>query len=249
MNIRKFKLIGISSAIFFLVLIVVLIYLRIEYIDRNETNSNETETIINDSRTYNQAWRIPRGSEYAEIGKLIIQNNIRICGEYHVKEITSEKVKLSEKYSYLELLGYINSDVSNYYFSKLYNIDLHFYPGTFQKMIIPKIPSKELTIIVNYITLAQSNIFEDITTSYFIALSNSLIFEFYFPEELKAANKEILKHLGDLKPITADMSPEEKLAIIQGEFHRLYDPTHPVRNNLETLDNIEEVRIIKEALK
>jgi len=42
---------------------------------------------------------------------------------------------------------------------------------------------------------------------------------------------------------------EEKLAIIQSEFKRLYDPNHPVRNNLETLDSIEEVRIIKEALK
>ena len=45
------------------------------------------------------------------------------------------------------------------------------------------------------------------------------------------------------------MSEEEKLAIIQSEFERLYDPNHPVRNNIETLDSIEEVRIIKEALK
>jgi len=33
------------------------------------------------------------------------------------------------------------------------------------------------------------------------------------------------------------------------EFERLYDPNHPVRNNLETFDSIEEVRRIKEALK
>jgi hypothetical protein len=45
------------------------------------------------------------------------------------------------------------------------------------------------------------------------------------------------------------MSEEKKLAIIQAEFERLYDPNHPVRNNIETLDSIEEVRIIKEALK
>ena len=70
-----------------------------------------------------------------------------------------------------------------------------------------------------------------------------------FPEEINAANKQILPHLGDLKPITDEMSKEEKLAIIQSEFERLYDPNHPVRNNLETLDSVEEVRIIKEALK
>ena len=45
------------------------------------------------------------------------------------------------------------------------------------------------------------------------------------------------------------LTDEEKLAIIQAEFNRLYDPNHPVRNNLETLDSVEEVRIIKESLK
>ena len=78
--------------------------------------------------------------------------------------------------------------------------------------------------------------------------SNAMVFEFYFPEELKTAGKEILKHMGELKPITNDMAEEEKLSIIQSEFDRLYDPNHPVRNNLETLDSVEEVRIIKEAV-
>ena len=45
------------------------------------------------------------------------------------------------------------------------------------------------------------------------------------------------------------MADEEKLVIIQREFDRLYDPRHPVRNNLETLDSVEVVRIIKEALQ
>jgi hypothetical protein len=75
-----------------------------------------------------------------------------------------------------------------------------------------------------------------------------MVFDLYFPEEFKAANKEILKNLGELKSITDDMTDEEKMAIIQSEFNRLYDPGHPVRNNLETLDSIEEVRIIKEAV-
>lgn len=76
-----------------------------------------------------------------------------------------------------------------------------------------------------------------------------LVYEIYFPEEIKSAGKEILKHLGDLKPITDEMSEEKKLAIIQSEFERLYDPNHPVRFAIETLDSVEEVRIIKEALK
>ena len=78
---------------------------------------------------------------------------------------------------------------------------------------------------------------------------DGIAFDLYFPEQLKSANKQILTHLTDLKPLTDEMSEEEKLGIIQSEFERLYDPNHPVRNNLETLDSIEEVRIIREALK
>lgn len=165
------------------------------------------------------------------------------------REISAEKVNLSAKYSYFELLGYINSEISNYYFNKLYNIDLHFYPGTFQKMILPRINTKELSIVVGYITFLSSIVIDELVTNFFTTLSNSLIYELYFPEEIKSAGKEILKHLGDLKPISDDMSEEKKLAIIQSEFERLYDPNHPVRFAIETLDSVEEVRIIKEALK
>lgn len=45
------------------------------------------------------------------------------------------------------------------------------------------------------------------------------------------------------------MSEEKKLATIQSEYDRLSAPNHPVRLALDTLDNVEEVRIIKEALK
>jgi hypothetical protein len=45
------------------------------------------------------------------------------------------------------------------------------------------------------------------------------------------------------------MSDAEKLAIIQSEFDRIYDPRHPVRNHLETLDSLDVVRTIRDALK
>ncbi len=86
-------------------------------------------------------------------------------------------------------------------------------------------------------------------SNYFESVVDGLVYEIVFPEELKAANKQILKNLGNLKPITDEMSSEKKLAIIQSEFQRLYDSNHLLRNNLETLDSIEEVRIIKDALK
>jgi adenine-specific DNA-methyltransferase len=85
--------------------------------------------------------------------------------------------------------------------------------------------------------------------AFFESVVDGLVYEVVFPEEIKSAGKEIVKHMGDLKPITDDMSEEKKLAIIQSEFERLYDPNHPVRFAIETLDSVEEVRIIKEALK
>ena len=102
--------------------------------------------------------------------------------------------------------------------------------------------------LVDFIKVAKESNFK-LQTAYFEQLIDGLVFELYFADEINAANKPILKHLGDLKPITEDMTAEEKLAIIQSEFDRLYDPSHPVRNHLETLDSIEPVRIIKEALQ
>ena len=66
--------------------ILTLIY---ENTSNKENRTSGPKTVINDSRTYSQSWRMPHGSEYAEIGKLIVQNNIKICGEYHVKEVTT----------------------------------------------------------------------------------------------------------------------------------------------------------------
>lgn len=80
-------------------------------------------------------------------------------------------------------------------------------------------------------------------------IANSIVYELYFPEEIHAANKGIIEYLHDLKPISDSMTNEQKLAIINSEFERLYDPYHPVRNNVETIENVEIVRIIKESLK
>lgn len=67
--------------------------------------------------------------------------------------------------------------------------------------------------------------------------------------ELKCASKKIIKHLVGLKSIADEIKEEKRLAIIQSEFKRLCEPSHPVRFAKETLDSVEEVRIIKEALK
>ncbi len=105
-----------------------------------------------------------------------------------------------------------------------------------------------LETLVDYIQFLNKQE-KSLQSAFFEQLVDGLVYELYFPEELKVAGKEILPHIGELEPITDDMSEGEKLAVIQREFDRLYDPNHPVRNNLETLDSVDVVRIIRDALK
>ncbi len=102
--------------------------------------------------------------------------------------------------------------------------------------------------LVDYSCLAKKND-NKLQSAYFEQLIDGLVYELYFPDDIKAANKEFLLNLSELTPITDDITEAEKLAIIQREFDRLYDPRHPVRNNLETLDSVAVVRTIRDALK
>lgn len=159
---------------------------------------------------------------------------------------------LSDKF----LLLYFNSDLANFYFHhylgtnlestpQLKNKDLDRFPVNVRVLKT----MKPFDTIADYLIEVHNKNYNDLIISFFKGLSNAIIYESIFDSNFKSAGKEILKHLGDLKPITDDMSEEKKLAIIQSEFERLYDPNHPVRFAIETLDSVEEVRIIKEALK
>ncbi len=157
---------------------------------------------------------------------------------------------------YYYVISLLNSSVLDYY---LQGHSSKFQNGYFSyaKRFIEKLPIKNISlndqvpfvIFSKYLHYLNTVERSQLIYSYIENCLDSIVFELYFPTEIKSAGKEILKHLGDLKPLNDDMSDEEKLAIIQSEFERLYDPNHPVRNNVETLDSVEEVRIIKEALK
>ena len=116
-------------------------------------------------------------------------------------------------------------------------------------VIKPNAPASiRIEALVDYVQLAKL-LGQKLQSAYFDQLIDGLVYELYFPDELKAAGKDILRHLGELPPITDAQSSEEKLVVIQREFDRLYDPRHPVRNIIETLDSVEVVRTIREALK
>jgi hypothetical protein len=84
---------------------------------------------------------------------------------------------------------------------------------------------------------------------YFEQLIDGMVYELYFENEIKQAGCAILKYLDDLPEIKDKMSDNEKLKIITKVFNKLYDAASPVRKNLETMEKVKEVRIIKESLE
>lgn len=186
---------------------------------------------------------------------LIRRTGAEICAAYsNNSELIESTVYIMTGSNLLFLLGLLNSKVLTYYLKSKFITNQQGYPQVLLNdlILIPvKLKPKQepISTISQYLCFLNQNRLEKIIISYFNDISNACVFELYFPTEIKSAGKEILKYLGNIKPISDSMSEEEKLAIIQSEFERLYDPNHPVRNNVETLDSVEEVRIIREALK
>ena len=203
----------------------------------------------------NCAYQAEFGKEkivYAEIvfDSAFYYDNSDIYAEATAFILTGEKTK------YLTAL--LNSRLLTFAFRAFYaGGDLRGSTFRYKKIFLENLPIvRDITDskrqyfekLVDYIQCVKLNELK-LQTAYFEQLIDGLVFELYFTEEMNQANRPLLKHLGELKPITEEMTTEEKLAIIQAEFDRLYDPSHLVRNHLETLDSIEEIRIIKEALQ
>lgn len=187
---------------------------------------------------------------------LIRRTGAEICASYSTNEELIESTCYIMSGSNLKLLtGLLNSSPTNYYLKSKFITNQQGYPQILLNdlILLPiKFPKekKEFELIVDYlIFLGKVGRSTSLEYLFFYSIIDGISFETYLENEIINAGKEILKHLGDLKPLTDDMSEEEKLAVIQSEFERLYNPNHPVRFAIETLDSVEEVRIIKEALK
>ncbi len=153
------------------------------------------------------------------------------------------------------LLALLNSTVADYYIRSLGVTRsggyFEYKPMFVEKLPVPKIDTerkKPFHILADY-TLLITKKDQKLQSAYFEQLIDGLVYELYFPDEIRAAGKEILPHMGELPPLSNAMSDKEKLAVIQSEFERLYEPRHPVRNHIETLDSVAVVKIIRDALK
>lgn len=176
---------------------------------------------------------------------------------YVIDSILVFKKKVDCVFNYKFILAILNSTVNDFLYNKFSQEGGRTFaqvkPKNVRKLYIPKTKSTNqeyIDVIVDY--LSEVSKIENAGADLFSFLElvlDAVSFELFLPNEFQTTNKTILKHLSDLKPINDNMRDEEKLGIIQSEYERLYHPDHPVRFAIETIDSIEEVRIIKEALK
>ena len=157
---------------------------------------------------------------------------------------------LDKSFKIKYLLCLLNSSVLNFWYCFKYRMPTI---GLYELHSIPIIQApievqETFETLANYLLVLQK-LNASLLYSFFFELVDSLVFELYFKQKIVESGKQIHSHIGVLKPINEKLSEEEKLAIIQVEFDRLYDTYHPVRNNMNTIDSIEEIRIIKEAMQ
>ncbi len=107
---------------------------------------------------------------------------------------------------------------------------------------------KPFNLIVDYILFLKSRTIDKMSF-YFEQLIDGMVYELYFENEIKQAGCDILKYLNDLPEVKDEMEDEEKMIIITKVFNKLYDKESPVRKNVEAMDSVEEVAIIKKSLE
>jgi len=76
-------------------------------------------------------------------------------------------------------------------------------------------------------------------------LVDAIVYELYFPQEIKAAEAEVLKHLNNLPSLKDEWSDQKKLSNIDKVNKELCNPKHPVSIAMARQRTISEVKIIE----
>jgi hypothetical protein len=167
---------------------------------------------------------------------------------YVINNSTEEGVSIDVNLKYIT--GILNSRILSYYaLSK--NIIITGNKKQPQMMIKPfkmlPIPNakeniqKTIISLVDFILLLKK---EGEDSVFFERVIDAITYELYLPEEIKAGNAEVLKHLNNL-PELKEGQDEKNLKTIEKVYKELADPKHPISAALLKLLTIEEVNIIE----
>lgn len=111
--------------------------------------------------------------------------------------------------------------------------------------------TKPFEILIDYIIFLKKQdlkplgINYELMPVYFEQVIDGMIYELYFEEILKEADKDIIQYLGKFPEIKNLSTDKEKIKVIEKIFDRLYDNNHKVKNHLFYMDTIEEIKIIE----
>lgn len=206
----------------------------------------------------------PRNKEFFVNPKVIVREVINpdVYAHYYedeavVKNTNAVIIQKNKDYSLKYLLGLLNSKLISYYVVQTSPKSKNKSFPSFASKQIKGIPIKKapdyqrtkITMLVDYILWLKAqelhNLTDKLIPAYFEQIIDGLVYELYFPELLKKHEREISPHLGELPPLTEEMSEHDKMNVCRTVFSRLNDEAHPVRNHLFYLSSIPEIAIIE----
>jgi len=171
-------------------------------------------------------------------------------GEYCAGKSTS--IILGEEKELKTLTGILNSNTVTFWFSKYFNsLSMsggYFNIGNNELGLIPipkkiQLPINAISRTVDYISFLKINL--NAKNSFFEKLTNAMVYELYFPEEIKEAGCEVLKYLNNFPELKEEWDDNKKLEVIEQVHKELSEPNHPVSVAMFKMDTVEEIRIIE----
>ncbi len=87
---------------------------------------------------------------------------------------------------------------------------------------------------------------DSVMFGYFEWILKGLIYEFYMPDLLQSANRDIFKHLMAEELLEMDEIQEDKMIFFRSLYEHLHHREHPVRVNTFFQDGLRPIRIIED---
>ena len=87
---------------------------------------------------------------------------------------------------------------------------------------------------------------DSVMLGYFEWIINGLVYEFYMPELLQGANRDIFKHLMAEELPEMDEIQGDKMSVFRSLYEHLHHREHPVRVNTFFQDGLRPIRIIED---
>jgi len=106
-----------------------------------------------------------------------------------------------------------NSKLLNFVFSKFStNSNVNGYEVDNLPVCLYDEKSAQIINIVNYTLISKKN---NINTSLLESVIDSMVYELYFPDEIKSADTEVLKHLTNLPELKDDWSDKKNSKLLK----------------------------------